>query len=614
MSELPAQPSLRRLKAFGIRPVRDLGQNFLIDSNLLGVIARAAELGPDDVVLEVGGGLGVLSEYLAERAAHVHVVEVDRRLEPALRDATDPHANVTLHFADAVKLDLAALDARSHEGDREPALRRRRVGDPAHDRAAAVGRHLGRDGPARGRRALRGGAGERRLRRARRCSPSSRARCACCAPSRAACSTRCRTSTPCSWACAVAARRPSRGCARSCSRASRTGARRCRARCRWRPARAPEVRDAARAALEGARAPARRARRGARAGGVAGAVRGDARVTVLRARAPGKVNLCLFVGEPREDGLHPLVSVVQALSLADELTLEPGGDEDEVVCAGRRGAEPRGPRARALPRGDGLGRAAAAADDREADPGRGRDGRGLLGRRRDAAARRPRRGPPRAARARAAAGRRRREPPAPRARADDRRRRARRAARPAASARRARAAGRRGALDARGLRRGRPPRAHAQPRRAGAARRARAGGDVGARQRPAGRGAVAVPAHRHGARRRARRGRRPRARLRLRPDRRRALRRRGRAGPRRRGGERVRLAARAGGRAGGRGLGGACAADASVPARRRDRPRDLPRRPLPPARPHDARVRRPGGRRASRCGASGSSSRRTSRR
>jgi 16S rRNA (adenine1518-N6/adenine1519-N6)-dimethyltransferase len=109
VSELPAQPSLRRLKAFGIRPVRELGQNFLIDSNLLGVIARAAELGPEDVVLEVGGGLGVLSEYLAERAAHVHVVEIDRRLEPALRDATDPHANVTLHFADAVRLDLAAL-------------------------------------------------------------------------------------------------------------------------------------------------------------------------------------------------------------------------------------------------------------------------------------------------------------------------------------------------------------------------------------------------------------------------------------------------------------------------------------------------------------------------
>ena len=110
MSGLPAQPSLRRLKAFGIRPNRELGQNFLIDSNLLDVIARAAELGPGDVVLEVGGGLGVLSEYLAQRAAHVHVVELDRRLEPALRDAVDPHPNATLHLADAVKLDLGGLE------------------------------------------------------------------------------------------------------------------------------------------------------------------------------------------------------------------------------------------------------------------------------------------------------------------------------------------------------------------------------------------------------------------------------------------------------------------------------------------------------------------------
>jgi 16S rRNA (adenine1518-N6/adenine1519-N6)-dimethyltransferase len=110
VNELPAQPSLRRMKAFGIRPKRDLGQNFLIDSNILDVIARAAALAQDDVVLEVGGGLGVLSEHLAERVAHVHVVEVDRSLEPALRDALDAHPNTTLHLADAVKLDLAALE------------------------------------------------------------------------------------------------------------------------------------------------------------------------------------------------------------------------------------------------------------------------------------------------------------------------------------------------------------------------------------------------------------------------------------------------------------------------------------------------------------------------
>ena len=110
MTPEPSQPSLRRLRQFGVRPVRDLGQNFLIDSNLLDVIAREADLGPDDVVLEVGGGLGVLSEHLAARAAHVHVVEVDHRLEPALRDALAPfETTTTLHLADAVKLDYPAL-------------------------------------------------------------------------------------------------------------------------------------------------------------------------------------------------------------------------------------------------------------------------------------------------------------------------------------------------------------------------------------------------------------------------------------------------------------------------------------------------------------------------
>lgn len=97
------------MRQFGIRPDHDLGQNFLIDSNILGVIARTAELASQDVVLEVGGGLGVLSEHLAEHAQHVHVVEIDQRLHDALCDATDLHANVTVHWADAMSLDLRAL-------------------------------------------------------------------------------------------------------------------------------------------------------------------------------------------------------------------------------------------------------------------------------------------------------------------------------------------------------------------------------------------------------------------------------------------------------------------------------------------------------------------------
>jgi 16S rRNA (adenine1518-N6/adenine1519-N6)-dimethyltransferase len=106
----PRQASLRRLRRFEIRPNRELGQNFLIDDNILGVIARAAELGPADVVLEVGGGLGVLSEYLAPRVGHLHVVEIDPSLEPPLADALGPFDNASLHLADAVKLDYASFD------------------------------------------------------------------------------------------------------------------------------------------------------------------------------------------------------------------------------------------------------------------------------------------------------------------------------------------------------------------------------------------------------------------------------------------------------------------------------------------------------------------------
>ena len=107
---LPRQASLNRLRRFGVRPNRELGQNFLVDSNLLEVIGRAAEIAPADVVLEVGGGLGVLSEYLAARVGHLHVVEVDPGLEAPLREALEPFPDSTLHLADAVALELGALE------------------------------------------------------------------------------------------------------------------------------------------------------------------------------------------------------------------------------------------------------------------------------------------------------------------------------------------------------------------------------------------------------------------------------------------------------------------------------------------------------------------------
>jgi 16S rRNA (adenine1518-N6/adenine1519-N6)-dimethyltransferase len=85
-----------------------LGQNFLADPNLLDAIVRDAELAPGDVVLEVGAGEGVLSERLAAAAAHLHTVEIDRGLEPALAPVAALQ-NVDLHWGDAMKLDLAAL-------------------------------------------------------------------------------------------------------------------------------------------------------------------------------------------------------------------------------------------------------------------------------------------------------------------------------------------------------------------------------------------------------------------------------------------------------------------------------------------------------------------------
>jgi 16S rRNA (adenine1518-N6/adenine1519-N6)-dimethyltransferase len=91
-------------------PKRELGQHFLVDENLLGVIGRLAELEPHDVVLEIGPGLGVLTTYLADRVAWVHAVELDRSLESRLREALGARANVGLHLGDALRLDLGGLD------------------------------------------------------------------------------------------------------------------------------------------------------------------------------------------------------------------------------------------------------------------------------------------------------------------------------------------------------------------------------------------------------------------------------------------------------------------------------------------------------------------------
>lgn len=86
-----------------------LGQNFLADPNLLEAIVRSAGLEGDEVVLEVGGGEGVLTERLAARAARVHLIELDRTLAPALDPVAERAGNVEIIWADAMRVDLTAL-------------------------------------------------------------------------------------------------------------------------------------------------------------------------------------------------------------------------------------------------------------------------------------------------------------------------------------------------------------------------------------------------------------------------------------------------------------------------------------------------------------------------
>jgi 16S rRNA (adenine1518-N6/adenine1519-N6)-dimethyltransferase len=93
-------------------PKKALGQHFLVDENILGVIGRLAELHSDDVVLEVGPGLGILTRYLAERVQLVHAIEIDRALAESLSTMVAEHENVRLVFGDALRLDLGTLEPR----------------------------------------------------------------------------------------------------------------------------------------------------------------------------------------------------------------------------------------------------------------------------------------------------------------------------------------------------------------------------------------------------------------------------------------------------------------------------------------------------------------------
>lgn len=98
-----------RLGAFGLSPKKALGQNFLVSDHVMAQIETIAAVTSDDVILEVGGGLGVLSERLAAKAKYLHVIELDRKLADLLDGVLEGTPSM-VHRGDAVQFDLASLD------------------------------------------------------------------------------------------------------------------------------------------------------------------------------------------------------------------------------------------------------------------------------------------------------------------------------------------------------------------------------------------------------------------------------------------------------------------------------------------------------------------------
>ena len=115
-TELDVQPVIARrevtnriLKAFHLRADKNLGQNFLVEESVVSRIAAAAELTPQDKVLEIGPGIGTLTQALARTGAQVTCVELDKRLLPVLAETVGSYENVRIVQGDILKTDIPAL-------------------------------------------------------------------------------------------------------------------------------------------------------------------------------------------------------------------------------------------------------------------------------------------------------------------------------------------------------------------------------------------------------------------------------------------------------------------------------------------------------------------------
>lgn len=110
------QNTIEILQKYQFSFQKKFGQNFLIDAHVLDKIIRAADIGKDDMVLEIGTGIGTMTQYLAEAAGKVIAVEIDRNLIPILQDTLDGYENVRLINEDVLKLDLRKLVQEENEG------------------------------------------------------------------------------------------------------------------------------------------------------------------------------------------------------------------------------------------------------------------------------------------------------------------------------------------------------------------------------------------------------------------------------------------------------------------------------------------------------------------
>ncbi len=99
----------QRLNALGITPRKSLGQNFLTDPTIARAIVAAAHINPGDLVVEIGPGIGALTQFLVQQAGHVIAIELDQHLIPALQAELGQPANLTVLHADALKVDYDSI-------------------------------------------------------------------------------------------------------------------------------------------------------------------------------------------------------------------------------------------------------------------------------------------------------------------------------------------------------------------------------------------------------------------------------------------------------------------------------------------------------------------------